>query len=129
MKCLNNTIKILGLGMIAAVVATGCAAKKGPTSSQAAAADSSYTVAKGDCLWCIAGQSKIYGNPYLWPLLYKANSGSIKDADLIYADQVLTVDRAASDGEKGRADKHSRNRGPWQIGVVEESDKAYLAGG
>ncbi len=128
MKCLNNTIKILGLGMIAAVIATGCAAKKGPGSGHATAADH-YTVARGDCLWCIAGQSKIYGNPYLWPLLYKANSGSIKDADLIYPAQVLTVDRAASDGEKGRADKHAHNRGPWQIGVVEESDKAYLAGG
>lgn len=128
MKCLNNTIKILGLGMIAAVIATGCAAKQGPGSAKAAAAGS-YTVATGDCLWCIAGMSKIYGNPYLWPLLYKANSGSIKDADLIYADQVLTVDRAASDGEKNRASKHSHNRGPWQIGVVEESDKAYLAGG
>lgn len=128
---LQKSIRILGLGVLAAVIATGCAAKKGPGGPAATAApapDTHYTVMKGDCLWCISAQSRIYGNPYQWPLIFKANRNIIKDADLIYPDQVLTIDRTASPEEIARAEKHARNRGPWQLGVVEKTDEAYLAG-
>ncbi|MBT8433723.1 MAG: hypothetical protein KJN95_03640, partial [Gammaproteobacteria bacterium] len=43
-----------------------------------------YLVVSGDNLWNIAGQDTIYGNPFMWPLIYKTNSGQIKDADLIF---------------------------------------------
>jgi nucleoid-associated protein YgaU len=42
-----------------------------------------YLVVGGDNLWSIAAQDSIYSNPFMWPLIYKANSGQIKDADLI----------------------------------------------
>lgn len=88
---------------------------------------SSYQVVRGDSLWRISGKEEIYGNPYQWPLIYKANRDKIRDADLIYPGQVFTIDRAASSADIAAAVKHAKTRGAWSLGVVEESDKAYLA--
>jgi nucleoid-associated protein YgaU len=85
-----------------------------------------YEVVRGDSLWSISGQSGVYNNPYQWPLIYKANRDQIKDADLIYPGQNFTVDMNPSAAEVERAVDHARNRGAWSIGVVEESDRAYL---
>lgn len=93
----------------------------------AQAADDSYTVMRGDNLWNISGRSEIYGNPYNWPLIYKANRDKIQDADLIYPGQVFTIDRNASAAEMDAAARHARNRGAWSLGVTEESDRAYLS--
>ncbi len=89
-------------------------------------ADDSYTVRRGDSLWNISARDSIYGNPYKWPLIYKANAGKIKDADLIYPGQVFTINRNASESESAAAIRHARTRGAWSIGVVEDSDRAYL---
>lgn len=91
----------------------------------AASKSSSYEVNKGDHLWGISGSS--YGNPYKWPLIYKANSDKIKDADLIYPGQVFDIDSDPSDADSAAAISHAKSRGSWSIGVTEESDKAYLA--
>lgn len=93
---------------------------------KAMAADS-YTVMTGDTLWGISSKSAIYGNPYQWPLIYKANRSQIKDADLIFAGQNLSIPRDASDADINAAVNHARTRGAWSIGVVEASDEAYLA--
>ncbi|MGD8525447.1 MAG: LysM peptidoglycan-binding domain-containing protein [Thioalkalispiraceae bacterium] len=92
-----------------------------------AATASSYEVVRGDNLWNISGKDSIYGNPYQWPLIYKANSNQIKDADLIYPGQTLQIDTNPSDADAAAAIQHAKTRGSWSIGVVEESDKAYLA--
>ncbi|MEJ2141693.1 MAG: LysM peptidoglycan-binding domain-containing protein [Gammaproteobacteria bacterium] len=89
-------------------------------------AGDSYTVVRGDNLWNISGKSSVYGNPYQWPLIYKANSNQIKDADLIYPGQNLAIDTNPSDADVGAAIQHAKTRGSWSIGVVEDSDKAYL---
>ena len=86
----------------------------------------SYTVAPGDNLWTIAGLHTIYGNPYQWPLIYKANSKQIKDADLIHPDQVLVIPRDSSASEIEAAIEHARTRGAWSLGLVEDTDVAYL---
>lgn len=86
----------------------------------------SYLVVTGDNLWNIAGQDSVYGNPYQWPLIYKANSGQIKDADLIYADQTLDIPQA-SDAEAAAAVEHAKTRGAWTVGETEASDLDYLA--
>lgn len=52
-----------------------------------------HKVKKGECLWYIAGYDQIYGNPLKWPLIYKANKDKIKNPDLIYPGQVLTIPR------------------------------------
>lgn len=87
----------------------------------------SYTVQKGDNLWNISGKDSIYGDPYQWPLIYKANRSQIKDADLIHPGQDLSIDRSASSADVNAAVRHAKTRGAWAVGVVEESDKAYLA--
>ena len=88
----------------------------------------SYEVQRGDHLWGIASQPRIYGNPYAWPLIYKANSAKIKDADVIHPGQNFDINRSASTGDIDAAVRHARTRGAWKLGVTEDSDKAYLAG-
>ena len=85
-----------------------------------------YTVTKGDTLWSVAGKGYIYSDPYQWPLIYKANSSQINDADLIYPGQVFMIDSDPGFGEVQAAIRHAKTRGPWSLGVVEETDRAYL---
>lgn len=106
----------------AAAAAAAAAAK--------AAADSpylgGYLVVGGDNLWSIAAQDGIYGNPYQWPLIYKANSGQIKDADLIHPGQYFYIPKARGSA-RAAAIEHARNRGSWSLGETEASDQDYLA--
>ena len=85
-----------------------------------------YLVVSGDNLWNISGQDTIYGDPYMWPLIYKANSGQIKDADLIYPGQYFYIPKAKG-SERGAAIAHAKNRGAWTLGETEASDLDYLA--
>jgi nucleoid-associated protein YgaU len=86
----------------------------------------SYLVESGDNLWNIAGQDSVYGNPYQWPLIYKANVGQIKDADLIFPGQSFDIPKARA-GDSAAAIAHAKNRGAWTIGQTEASDLDYLA--
>ena len=85
-----------------------------------------YLVVGGDNLWSIAGQGTIYGDPYMWPLIYKANSSQIRDADLIYPGQYFYIPKARGP-ERAAAIEHARNRGAWTLGETEASDLDYLA--
>ncbi len=96
-------------------------------SAAVATGASQYEVEAGDNLWNISGKSEIYDNPYQWPLIYKANRDKINDADLIYAGQVFDIDRDASSADIDAAVTHAKTRGAWSVGVVEDTDKAYLA--
>lgn len=86
-----------------------------------------YTVVRGDNLWDIAGKDSTYGDPYAWPLIYKANKGEIDDADLIFPGQVFEIDTAASGSAMDAAVRHAKTRGSWTLGEVESSDRDYLA--
>ena len=48
-----------------------------------------YTVKAGDCLWNIA--KKFYGNGAQYTKIYNANKNIIKNPNLIYPGQVLTI--------------------------------------
>jgi len=85
-----------------------------------------YLVVSGDNLWNISGQDTIYGDPYMWPLIYKANSGQIKDADLIHPGQYFYIPKAKG-AERGAAIAHAKNRGAWTLGETEASDLDYLS--
>lgn len=141
---LTKTLKLIGiLGTFS--MAVGCAgpaekpaepAEQAPVVSEPVqetapvveeAKMTSYEVNKGDHLWGIAGKASVYGNPYNWPLIYKANSDKIKDADLIHPGQVFDIKMDPSDAESAAAVNHAKTRGSWSIGTTEESDKAYLA--
>lgn len=91
-----------------------------------ASSSSSYQVVSGDSLWSIAGSSAGYGDPYQWPLIYKANKSQIKDADLIFPGQVFDI-VSGSASEVEAAIQHAKTRGAWSIGSEESSDAAYLA--
>lgn len=86
-----------------------------------------YEVERGDSLWKISGLDYVYGNPYQWPLIYKANASIIKDADLIYPGQVLEFKKTPYSTEVEAAIEHAKTRGAWSVGAVEATDKAYLA--
>lgn len=87
----------------------------------------SYEVVAGDNLWDIAGKSSVYGDPFRWPLIYKANKAKINDADLIYPGQVFDYEVSPSDSDVSAAVNHAKSRGAWSVGPVEASDEAYLA--
>jgi nucleoid-associated protein YgaU len=56
-----------------------------------------YIVKKGDHLWAIAGMEQIYDAPRLWPLIFDANRDKIRNPDLIYPEQELTIPREMTD--------------------------------
>jgi nucleoid-associated protein YgaU len=58
-----------------------------------------YTVARGDCLWRISGQERIYDDPGFWPIIHDANAKKIPNPDLIYPGQELTIPRDYTDLE------------------------------
>ena len=57
--------------------------------SPAPTTNKTYTVQKGDCLWNIA--KKFYGNGAKYTVIYNANKDKIKNPNLIYPGQVLTI--------------------------------------
>jgi len=86
------------IATIAALGAAGCASQKtiqqpeatpmpeahaAAESSANGAGHSSYVVRKGDSLWSIAGKAAVLGDPFRWPLLFKANRDQIQDPDFI----------------------------------------------
>ncbi|HBE95010.1 MAG TPA: peptidoglycan-binding protein [Desulfovibrio sp.] len=54
----------------------------------------SHTVVKGECLWWISEYKQIYNDPFMWPLIYKANRAQIKKSpNLIYPGQNFAIPR------------------------------------
>lgn len=74
----------------------------------------SYTVVKGDHLWGIAKKKEHYGNPFAWPVIYKANRDQIKNPDLIYPNQVFKVPPLSQE-EKSKYEKLRSNYKPAPI--------------
>jgi len=68
---------------------------------------SSYTVVQGDCLWKISANRDIYGDGYVWSLIYDANKDQIKNPNLIYPKQVLKIKTNVTDEEKKAARKRA----------------------
>ncbi|MDC7223116.1 MAG: LysM peptidoglycan-binding domain-containing protein [Spirochaetales bacterium] len=44
-----------------------------------------------DCLWRISEYDSIYGNPFLWPKIWRRNKKTIQNPDLIFPGQVLII--------------------------------------
>ena len=53
------------------------------------APQTTHTVKKGDTLWDIAKQ--YLGDPFKWPEIYRRNTSTIADPDLIYPGQVVII--------------------------------------
>ncbi|MGB9429340.1 MAG: hypothetical protein WCC11_05600 [Gammaproteobacteria bacterium] len=92
------------------------------------AAKSTYAVVRGDSLWRIAGKSEVYGNALEWPLIFKANSDSIKHADLIYPKQNLNVVTNPLKTDVDSATWYAQHRGAWKNHKADRRDQRWLSG-
>jgi len=92
------------------------------------AAHMTYDVAKGDSLWRIAGKAGVYGNPYQWPLIYKANADKIKHADLIYPKQSFDVVKNPTQADADAAVNYAKHRGAWRGHKADKKDKKFASG-
>jgi LysM repeat protein len=52
-----------------------------------------YMVGNGETLWSISARKQVYLDPFLWPLIYRANRDQIKDPKQIYPGQELNIPR------------------------------------
>jgi nucleoid-associated protein YgaU len=108
-----------------AVLAAGCASKKPmakpePTPTPMAAATpmpvkgSKYVVKKGDSLWKISSKSKVLGDPFRWPLIFKANRDQITDPDFIEPAQDLSYKKTYSKEEIADAVEKAKQTPPYE---------------
>lgn len=84
-----------------------------------------YVVAAGDSLWIISGRPEVYGNPYLWPLIWDANLDSLADPDRLRAGQRLRIRTNPTIDEVVQAVARARHyRSPTiRIGEVREAGR------
>jgi hypothetical protein len=116
-----KSIHLIGLAAVAAL-AIGCSAKKPmtkpaatPTTSAASDADQArYVVRKGDSLWAIASRSSVLGDPFRWPLLFKANRDQIVDPDFIEPRQDLSFKKSYTQTEIQDAIKKAQLTPPYE---------------
>ena len=82
------------------------AASKGPQGRQ-------YVVRKGDTLWSIAAKNSLLGDPFRWPLIFKANRDQIQDPDTIEVAQALDLRAPTDDDADNAAIKMAKDTPPF----------------
>ncbi|MES2766433.1 MAG: hypothetical protein V4642_11215 [Bacteroidota bacterium] len=67
-----------------------------------------------DCLWNISGKEEIYSDPFQWPKIWQANADIVRNPDVIYPGQELTIPAAGpkTDEEVKAERKYFRTRRP-----------------
>jgi hypothetical protein len=75
-----------------------------------------YMVRRGETLWGMSAREQIYNNPFMWPLIYKANAQQIRDPDLIFPRQIFVIPRDYTPEEAAAALYRARHRGAWRVG-------------
>ncbi len=58
-----------------------------------------YIVQKGDTLWDISKMGNIYSDPFMWPLIFRANRDEIEDPDIIEIGQEFVIKKDFSSDE------------------------------
>ena len=74
-----------------------------------------HVVQAGDSLWKICQEARVYNNPLIWPIVYKANRSQIRDPDLIYPGQKFIIPRELGGEAIDEAALEAKNRGPWSL--------------
>jgi nucleoid-associated protein YgaU len=85
-----------------------------------------YVVAAGDSLWIISGKPEIYGNPWLWPLIWDANRDTLPDPGHVRAGQKLKIKANPTIEEVVQALDRSRSQAGGarvRIGEVREAHR------
>lgn len=87
--------------------------------SAAAIATRLYTVQPGDSLWTIAAKPSVYGNAWLWPLIWRANLDLITDPAVLRAGMDLDIRTNPTVEEVYSAVQEARGRaGKVDVGTV-----------
>ncbi len=78
--------------------------------TRAGRSKSTYTVGTWskdrDCLWNISAKDQIYGDAFMWPKIWQANTDQIRNPDIIHPGQVLTIPpRGPKSDEELRAER------------------------
>ncbi len=83
-----------------------------------------YVVAAGDSLWIISGRPEIYGNPWLWPLIWEANLDRLDDPQKLFAGQRLKIrsNPTIDDVVKALDTAHRYATPRVRIGEIREAD-------
>ncbi len=68
-----------------------------------------------DCLWRIAEYPFIYGDPWKWKVIFRANRSKIKDENLIFPNQVFLVPEM--EGEKRQGEWIPPENDPYYTGL------------
>ena len=69
-----------------------------------------HTVRRGETLLEISARADIYGEPQLWPLIYRANRDQIKDPKSLSAGQVLRIPRNVPRDELSEARRYAHEK-------------------
>lgn len=69
----------------------------------------SYVVQENESLWHVAGQQEVYGNSYLWPLVWQANKNKVRQPDQLYKGLRLTIPAHPTLQEVSDALAYSKN--------------------
>lgn len=85
-----------------------------PVKPTPVATSKQYIVKKNDCLWKIAGKAQVFGDSFLWPILYQDNRLIIKNADVIKPNQILEVRTDVSTKDKKDATDIASNTPPYK---------------
>lgn len=62
-----------------------------PRDREASRTQADHVVRRGESLWAISASRAGYGKGVLWPRIYQANRGKIRDPNLIFPGQELAI--------------------------------------
>lgn len=99
-------------------------ASEEPVQTPSTVADD-YEIKSGDTLWGIAAKPDVYGDPNMWPIIYKYNISKLDNPNVIHPGLDLSIPRGLSEEEKADAISKARSvKGQWD--TLKDSLKAWL---